>query len=113
MFRKPFKKKKHKGQGQTPEGPIRVKLPQGTEVLGVVEQRVGGNRMIIKCLDGVSRNCRVPGRLRRRLWVREGNIVIVQPWEFDKEKGDILFKYNPTQVEWLKKKGYLDNIPEL
>ena len=115
MFKKPWQKNKSKkkNQGQPPEGPIRVKLPQGEEVLGVVEQRVGGNRMIIKCLDGVSRNCRVPGRLRRRLWVREGDIVIIQPWEFDKEKGDILFKYNPTQVEWLKKRGYLDNVPEL
>jgi len=90
--------------------PVRARLPQGREVLGVVEQRVGGSRMIVKCFDGKSRNCRVPGRLRRALWVREGDIVIVEPWEFDDEKGDILFKYNPAQIEWLKRKGYLRNI---
>lgn len=99
--------------GQPQQEVIRARIPQGREVLGVVEQRVGGSRMIIKCLDGKSRNCKVPGRLRRKLWVREGDIVIVEPWEFDDSKGDILFKYNPAQVEWLKKRGHLDRIEEL
>ena len=30
---------------------IRVKTPRNGEVLGIVEQRVGANRMIVKCLD--------------------------------------------------------------
>jgi translation initiation factor 1A len=94
------------------QGPRRVRLPKKEEVLGVIEQRVGGSRMIIKCVDGKSRNCRVPGRLRRRLWLREGDIVIVKPWEYDNEKGDVLYKYNPSQVHWLKKKGHLKKIQD-
>jgi len=87
--------------------PIRVKLPRGKEVIGIIESRVGGNRMIINCLDKVERNCRVPGRLRRKLWLRPNDVVIVLPWEFDNKKGDIIFKYFPTQIQWLKNKGYL------
>jgi len=86
---------------------VRVKLPRGKEVLGIIEQRVGGARMIVKCVDGKSRNCRVPGRLRRSLWLREGDVVIVEPWEFDNEKGDVIFKYNPTQIDFLRRRGYL------
>lgn len=86
---------------------VRVKLPRGREVLGIIEQRVGGARMIVKCTDGKSRNCRVPGRLKRALWLREGDIVIIEPWEFEDEKGDVLFKYNPSQIDWLRRKGYL------
>ena len=86
---------------------IRVKLPRGREVIGIIEQRVGGSRMLIKCADGKIRNGRVPGRLRRMLWLREGDVVILEPWEFDNEKGDILFKYNPGQINWLQRKGYL------
>ena len=63
--------------------------------------------MLVVCLDGKTRNCRVPGRLKRALWLRPGDVVIVEPWELDKEKGDIIFKYKPNQVEWLKNKGYL------
>ena len=89
---------------------IRVKLPRNGELIGIVDQRVGGSRMIIKCSDGKLRNCRVPGRLRRGLWIREGDIVIIKPWEFENEKGDILFKYSNTDISSLKSKGYLANF---
>ena len=88
---------------------IRVKLPKGREVLGIIEQRLGGNKMMISCLDGKSRNCRVPGRLKRRLWLRPNDVVIVEPWELDDKRGDIIFKYRTNQIEWLKKNGYLEN----
>ncbi len=106
-YAKKAKKKRKKG-APGPEQPIRVRLPKGREVLGIVEQRLGASRMRIRCMDGKTRICRVPGRLRKRLWIRENNIVIVEPWEFSPDdKGDLLYKYNPTQVGVLKKKGLL------
>lgn len=98
--------RKHQ-QNQEETVVTRVKLPRGEEVIGIIEQRLGGNKMLVSCLDGKTRNCRVPGRLKRELWLRPGDIVIVEPWELDKDKGDIIFKYRPNQVEWLKEKGYL------
>lgn len=86
---------------------IRVKLPRGKEVLGIIEQRHGGNKMMVNCLDGKNRNCRVPGRLKRELWLRPNDVVIIEPWELDNTKGDVLFKYRPNQIEWLKSNGYL------
>lgn len=86
----------------------RVKLPRGKEVLGIIEQRLGGNKMMINCLDGKTRNCRVPGRLKRKLWLRPNDVVIVEPWELDDNRGDIIFKYRTNQIEWLRKNGYLE-----
>lgn len=85
----------------------RAKLPRGREIIGVIEQRLGGNKMMVSCLDGKNRNCRVPGRLKRKLWLRPNDIVIIEPWELDNNKGDVLFKYPSNQIEWLKKNGYL------
>ncbi|MBU1252094.1 MAG: translation initiation factor eIF-1A [Nanoarchaeota archaeon] len=98
-----------KGKNNEPEAPVtRVRLPRGErELMGTVEQRYGGNKMLINCFDGKSRNCRVPGRLRRALWLRPGDVVIVELWELDKEKGDVIFKYRPNQVAWLNQNGYL------
>lgn len=97
-----------KGEGEGEQQIIsRAPLPKGEEIIGVIEQRLGGNKMLVNCLDGKTRNCRVPGRLKRKLWLRPGDVVIVEPWELDKEKGDIILKYKPNQIEWLKKKGYL------
>ncbi len=67
--------------------------------------------MIVRCMDGKVRNCRIPGRLKKRLWVREGDLVVVEPWEFGgDEKGDVLIKYKNNQVTYLKNKGYLKRL---
>ena len=81
--------------------------------MGIVKERLGGSRMRVNCLDGNVRICRIPGRLKRSLWVRAGNIVLVEPWELEKDKkGDIIYKYSKSQVDWLKNKGYLKNLSE-
>ena len=122
----PPQKKTSKGKGKgkgnskgksnfstaAPQPISRVKLPRGREVIGVVEQRLGGGRTRISCLDGVSRICVVPGRLKRQLWIREGDTVIVEPWEDSTDKGDILFKYTRNQVKFLQEKGHLSQIED-
>ena len=99
-------KKKFKGQ-EEPAQITRAPLPKGREVIGIIEQRYGGNKMKVNCLDGKERNCRVPGRLKRKLWLRPNDIVIIEPWELDNEKGDVLLKYHSNQIEWLKRNGFL------
>ena len=89
----------------------RIHLPRGKEVFGIIDQRLGGSRMRVRCLDAKTRICRIPGRLTRKLWVREGDVVIVEPWEFSgDEKGDIVYKYTPTQLSFIKKRGYLKQL---
>jgi translation initiation factor 1A len=90
------------------EANIRVRLPRGREVIGIIAQRVGGSRMLVSCMDGKTRNCRVPGRNRRGLWLREGDVLLVEPWEFDNEKGDVIFKYTPAMIFKLKSMGKLE-----
>ncbi|MBU1029659.1 MAG: translation initiation factor eIF-1A [Nanoarchaeota archaeon] len=104
---------KNKKTEDNDEDITRVKLPRDDQSIGIIEQRLGGSRCNVRCLDGKTRICRIPGRLKRRLWVREGNVVLVEPWEFGgDEKGDIIFKYRPNQVQWLKSKGYLEQLDE-
>jgi len=107
------KKEEAARQAEIQQQISRIKLPRGKQTLGIVEQRLGGSRMKIRCLDGKTRVCRIPGRLKRYLWVREGDVVIVEPWELSGEdKGDIIFKYTHSQVQFLKNKGYLKQLEE-
>ncbi|MEM2139023.1 MAG: translation initiation factor eIF-1A [Candidatus Woesearchaeota archaeon] len=91
----------------------RIKLPKGNQVIGVLDRRLGGSRCYVRCLDGKTRNCRIPGRLKRTLWVREGDIILIEPWELEKEeKGDIIFKYTKSQIQLLKRKGLLKSLDD-
>lgn len=100
-------KRFNNNESQDEQKITRAPLPRGREVIGIIEQRYGGNKMKVNCLDGKERNCRVPGRLKRSLWLRPGDIVIIEPWELDNSKGDVLLKYHSAQVEWLKRNRYL------
>ena len=46
--------------------------------------------------------------------MREGDIIIVQPWELGgDQKGDVIFKYrSKAEITFLKRKGYLDAIDD-
>ena len=100
--------KKQKEQAGPEPTVRRAPLPKEGESIGIIDQRLGGNKMMVNCVDGKARNCRVPGRLRRKLWLRPEDVVIVAPWELDNTKGDVIFKYRPNQIAWLRKNNYLE-----
>ena len=105
-------KKEEQARVQQEQDEIRrIRLPHPPQTLGVLEQRLGASRLRVKCLDGKTRICRIPGKLKRRLWVRDGDVVIVEPWEFGGDaKGDVVFKYSGTQTEYLRRRGLLDKV---
>jgi translation initiation factor 1A len=106
-----FKKKKKKGPYVPAPAVVRVRLPRGNQTIGYVESRLGGGRMRVRCFDGFTRVCRIPGSKKRGLWVRDGDYVIVIPWEYGgDEKGDVVYKYRGAQVNWLKKNGHIKEV---
>ena len=87
-------------------------LPGEGQGLGIVVKMFGYDRLLVNCDDSVQRRCRIRGKLKRRVWIREGDIVLVSPWGIsakDKE-GDIAWRYTRNQVDWLRKNGYLKNL---
>ena len=90
--------------------PVRVRMPRKGEFIGVISQRLGGNRMEVNTTDGKTRNCRVPGKFKRSMWLRPKDIVLIKPWIDDDDKGDVIFKYSSSAINQLRKKGILDSI---
>ena len=104
---KPKKKNDYVG-----EVTLRVSLPYKPkwEMFAVAETFQGGSRLQVICEDGIRRMGRIPGKLRRRMWVRENDLLIVVPWSFQDSKADVKFRYTPTQTANLKRRG---KIPEI
>jgi translation initiation factor 1A len=85
-----------------------ILMPNKNDILGVVLKNLGSARMRCKCQDGNTRICRVRGKMKKRKWVREGDIVLVSPWNFEFEsKGDIIFRYTRNQADMLRRRGIL------
>jgi translation initiation factor 1A len=97
-------KKKVLSEGELSE----MVLPSTNDVLGVAVKLLGFDRVLVKCQDGHERLCRIRGKMKRRVWIRQGDIVVVSPWDFQFDKrGDLIWRYTKAQAEMLRKKGYL------
>ena len=82
-------------------------LPQQGELLGRVQKISGGNQVLVQCTDGMVRLCRIRGKMKRRMWIRERDIVLVSPWDFDNKRADIIWRYIKDHSEWLENNGYM------
>ncbi|MCW4009655.1 MAG: translation initiation factor eIF-1A [Candidatus Bathyarchaeota archaeon] len=83
--------------------------PSQNELLGLVTKLLGFDRIMVKCQDGKERLCRIRGKMKRRVWIREGDVVLVSPWDFQSDtRGDVVWRYTQGQAEVLRRKGYLN-----
>jgi len=74
------------------EQQTKVRLPrveQG-EILGIVESMLGTNRVKVRSMDGKTGMGRIPGKIKKRVWLRVGDVIIMVPWTFDDDKADIV-----------------------
>ena len=82
--------------------------PTKNDALGVAVKLLGFDRVLVKCQDGHERLCRIRGKMKRRVWIREGDVVLVSPWDFQTEsRGDLIWRYTKAQAGMLRNKGLL------
>ncbi|MGI0012740.1 MAG: translation initiation factor eIF-1A, partial [Nitrososphaera sp.] len=84
--------------------------PQAGELLGRVIKLVGGDNIIVRCTDGKVRTCRIRGKIKRRMWIRDNDIVLVAPWDFQPERADIIWRYIAAHAEKMKQDGLLNGL---
>jgi len=89
------------------EGDLReMVMPGEGQMFGVVTQMLGYDRLMVKCPDGHERVCRIRGKMKRRVWIKVGDTVLVAPWDFQTDtRGDILWRYTESQANWLRSQG--------
>jgi translation initiation factor 1A len=85
-------------------------MPQEGEMFGRVIKLVGGDNVIVKCNDGKIRTCRIRGKIKRRMWIRENDLVLLAPWDFQSDKADIIWRYIAAHADKLEQEGNLKGL---
>ena len=89
------------------EGDINQLVRPGTgQLLGIVTEMFGYNRIMVKCSDGADRVCRIRGKMKRRTWIKKGDVVSVAPWDFQTSRASAP-AYTQNQAQVLHSKGIL------
>ncbi|PTD94598.1 translation initiation factor eIF-1A [archaeon SCG-AAA382B04] len=84
------------------------RLPDKDEMMARVISMLGANRVRVYCEDSEKRIARIPGKMQKRNWIREDDVVIIEPWDFQDEKADIKWRYKQWDVRWLKEHDMLE-----
>merc|ERR1712014_338184 len=74
---------------------------------GQVQRMLGNGRCECQCFDNTKRLCHIRGKMRKKVWVNQGDIVLVSLRDFQDEKGDIIVKYTADEARNLKTYGEL------
>jgi translation initiation factor 1A len=82
-------------------------MPENGELFGRVVKLVGGDNIIVKTTDGKVRTCRIRGKIKRRMWIRDNDLVLIAPWDFQSGKADIIWRYIAAHADRLAHDGHL------
>merc|ERR1712032_1585718 len=74
---------------------------------------LGNGRCDVLCFDGTKRLCHIRGKMRKKVWVNQGDIVLVSLRDFQDEKGDIITKYTSEEARNLKTYGELPDTVKI
>ena len=104
-------------QMESGEGTSRIRVPlpkrKVNEMFAIADQMLGGRRVRAICEDGEVRIARIPGKMRRRQGVREEELIVVQPWEYQDDRANVIARYSKTQAMYLSRKGQLPSIVDV
>ena len=87
----------------------RLPLPRRSrgEVFAIASQLLGAARIRVMSEDSIPRMGRITGKMKKKMWIREGDLLIIRPWGFQEGKADILFRYSRTQAQYLARRNLL------
>lgn len=69
---------------------------------------LGDRRIMVMLPDKTEVMAIIPGKFRKRCWMKNGDTLIVSRRDFQESKWDVCYKYNEDEVRLLIKK---DEIP--
>ena len=59
---------------------------------------LGQGRTEVNCFDGIKRMATIRGKLRNRVWINAGDIVLLSLREFGDDKADLIHKFYPEEA---------------
>lgn len=74
-----------------------------------VTKMLGNGRLEALCFDGVKRLCHIRGKLRKKVWINQSDIILLGLRDYQDQKADVILKYTPDEARSLKAYG---EIPE-
>jgi len=78
-----------------------------------VIKMLGNGRLEALCFDGEKRLAHIRGKLRKKVWINQGDIILLSLRDYQDEKGDVILKYSADEARSLKAYGELPETAKI
>ncbi|WP_411022999.1 translation initiation factor eIF-1A, partial [Salmonella sp. s51228] len=78
-----------------------------------VTKMLGNGRVEAQCFDGIIRLCHIRGKMRKKVWINNGDIILIGLRDFQDAKGDVILKYTADEARNLKTYGELPETAQI
>mmetsp|Transcript_21944 Transcript_21944/g.36258 ORF Transcript_21944/g.36258 Transcript_21944/m.36258 type:complete len:144 (+) Transcript_21944:157-588(+) len=100
-------KNRRRGKNDSEQSKRELTFKEDGQEYAQVTRMLGNGRLEALCFDGVNRLCHIRGKLRKRVWIGQGDIILIGLREFQDQKADIILKYDGDEARCLKSFGEL------
>ncbi|KAI8887522.1 eukaryotic translation initiation factor 1A, Y-chromosomal [Backusella circina FSU 941] len=106
-------KSRRRGKNDTENDKRELVFKEEGQEYAQVTKMLGNGRVEAQCFDGVKRLATIRGKLRKKVWINQGDIVLLSLREFQDEKADVIQRYNPDEARQLKSYGELPDTAKI
>jgi len=89
--------------------PLTTYSPEYAQVI----KMLGNGRLEALCFDGEKRLAHIRGKLRKKVWINQGDIILLSLRDYQDEKGDVILKYSADEARSLKAYGELPETAKI
>ena len=106
-------KNRRRGKNEKDEEKRELDFKEHGQEYAQVLKMLGNGRLEAYCFDGKKRLCHIRGKMRKRVWVGVGDIILVGLREFQDAKADVIQKYSAEEARNLKIYGELPDTAKI
>jgi len=106
-------KNKRRGKKTSDEVQRELVLKEDGQEYAQVVRMLGNGRLEAACFDGKKRLCHIRGKMIKKVWVVQGDIILLGLRDFQDSKADVILKYRADEARKLKQIGEIPDNAQI
>ena len=98
-------KNRRRGKNENERDKRELVFKEDGQEYAQVAKMLGNGRLEAMCFDGVKRLCHIRGKLRKKVWINQSDIILVGLRDYQDAKADVIQKYSADEARNLKSYG--------
>eukprot|EP00911_Craspedida_sp_UC1_P001193 UC1_evm1s901 len=95
-------KNRRRGKNQNEPDKRELVFKEDGQEYAQVQKMLGNGRCDVYCFDGKNRLAHIRGKMRKKVWINQGDIILVGLRDFEDRKCDVILKYNVDEARNLQ-----------